>query len=110
MHDMMKMKRPDPKDSTSGGIPDLRPLLAPLIQKTATIEEVDRAARAIEILIEKDNMARKEIGRISSTIVNAGKLENYGTKHAQEYLQGWARAYGSPQKSNEPQREATDRP
>lgn len=73
----------------------MRPLLAPLIQKTATNEAVDIAAKAIEAFIEKDEVAKKELGRIASTIVNAGKLENYGTPPAQEYLRRWAKSYGS---------------
>ncbi len=93
MRDMMKMTQRDPKEPQET-IPNMRPLLAPLIQKTATNEAVDKAAKAIEAFIVKDEAAKKEIGRIASTIVNAGKLENYGTAHAQEYLQRWAKSYG----------------
>jgi hypothetical protein len=65
-----------------------------LIQKTATDAAVNEAAKAIEAFLEKDEAARKEIGRITKTIINAGKLENYGTAHAQRYLERWAKAYG----------------
>ena len=37
--------------------------------------------------------ARKEIARISKTIVNSGKLENYGTPRCQEILRKWAEKY-----------------
>ncbi len=94
MRDMMKMTQRDPKEPQVDS-PNMRPLLAPLIQKTATNEAVDIAAKAIEAFIEKDEVAKKELGRIASTIVNAGKLENYGTPPAQEYLRRWAKSYGS---------------
>ncbi|MCY3000054.1 MAG: hypothetical protein NT168_18315, partial [Planctomycetota bacterium] len=35
-----------------------------------------------------------EIGRIARTIVSSGKLENYGTARAQNYLMQWAEKYG----------------
>jgi hypothetical protein len=34
------------------------------------------------------------VGRIARTIVEGGKLENYGTSRAQEYLRKWAKEYG----------------
>jgi hypothetical protein len=97
MRDIMKMAKRDPQESSKDKdkVPNLRPLLAPLIQKTATDEAVDKAAKALEAFIEKDEAAKKEIGRITTTIINAGKLENYGTAHAQGYLQRWAKAYGN---------------
>ena len=33
-------------------------------------------------------------GRIGNTIINAGKLDNYGTAKAQGYLKKWAKEYG----------------
>jgi anti-sigma factor RsiW len=54
---------------------------------------VDEAAAAVEAWIEKDEAARKEIARISNTIVNSGKLENYGTPRCQEILRKWAEKY-----------------
>jgi hypothetical protein len=74
--------------------PKLRGLIRPLIQKDATKEAVDKAAEAIQAYIKKNEVARKEVGRISRTIVESGKLDNYGTKPAQEYLRKWAKTYG----------------
>lgn len=71
----------------------IRTYLRPLIQKDATDQQVDEAAAAVEAWIEKDEAARKEIARISNTIVNSGKLENYGTPHCQEILRKWAEKY-----------------
>jgi hypothetical protein len=93
MPDLVKMAKREPQE-TQDKAPNLRPLLAPLIQKTATDAAVNEAAKAIEAFLEKDEAARKEIGRITKTIINAGKLENYGTAHAQRYLERWAKAYG----------------
>ena len=74
--------------------PNLRPVLAPLIQKTATPEDVDRAAAAVEQAVADNPAAQRELGRIARTVVNSGKLENYGTPPAQEYLRKWAEKYG----------------
>ena len=73
---------------------NLRPLLAPVIRRDATVEQVDKAAKAVEEHVEKDKAARIEVGRIANTIINAGKLSNYGTARAHEYLEKWAKAYG----------------
>jgi hypothetical protein len=71
----------------------IRGYLRPMIQKDATDQQVDEAALAIETWIEQDEAARKEIARIAKTIVNSGKLENYGTQRCQQTLQKWAEKY-----------------
>lgn len=82
----------------------LRTYLRPMIQKDATDEQVDKSAAAIEEWIEKDEAARKEIARISKTIVNSDKLENYGTARTQMVLRRWAEKYNPPSdKSSQPQ-------
>ncbi len=73
--------------------PNLRPLIAPLIKLGATDQAVDQAAAAIEKQAAEDPATRKEVARIANTIINAGKLENYGTPHAQQYLQKWAKEF-----------------
>lgn len=92
------MKRP-------GEATNLRSLLQPVIQKTAEPEQVDRAAKAVEDYASKNEAARKEIGRIATTIVNGGKLSTYGTPRAQEYLRKWASEYGEKAKSVSSDRE-----
>ncbi|HVJ67809.1 MAG TPA: hypothetical protein VM510_07495, partial [Caulifigura sp.] len=79
---------------TTDQAPNLRPFLTPVINRNAAKEDVEKAAKAVEEHVAKDEAARKELGRIASTIVNAGKVENYGTATAQEYLKKWAREYG----------------
>lgn len=71
----------------------VRTYLRPLIQKDATDKQVDEAAAAVEAWIETDDGARKEIARISNTIVNSGKLENYGTPRCQDVLRKWVEKY-----------------
>jgi hypothetical protein len=80
--------------NAADAVPNLRPLLTPVIRRNATPEDVDKAAIAVEEFAEKNAAARKEIGRIANTIINAGKLENYGTARAQEHLKKWAKKYG----------------
>ena len=55
---------------------------------------MDKAAKAVEEYVKKNEAARKEVGRIANTIIDGGKLENYGTAKAQEYLKKWAKEYG----------------
>ena len=44
--------------------------------------------------VAKSEAARKELGRIGRTIVDSGKLKDYGTPPAQELLKKWAEKYG----------------
>ena len=93
-------RRPANRDATrrAGAAdqdPNLRPLLQPLIQKEATPEEVDKAAEAIEKYIATHEKAKQQVGRITSNIVQAGLIANYGTPRCQEYIQAWAQKYGS---------------
>lgn len=75
--------------------PNLRGLLMPVIRRDAKPEDVDQAALAVEEYVEKNAATRKEVGRIANTIIDAGKLKDYGTERAQEYLQKWAKLYGT---------------
>jgi hypothetical protein len=84
------------KTQTNREAENLRPLLAPVIRQGASPEEVEKAALAVEEYVNTNEAARREVGRIAKTIVDAGKLTNYGTQRAQEYLSKWAKAYGSP--------------
>ena len=77
--------------------PKIRELLGPVIRQNAAAEDVEKAAKAVEEHANaKGNEAfRKEVGRIANTIIDGGKLENYGTSKAQEYLKKWAKEYGA---------------
>lgn len=72
---------------------DMWALLVPVIRKDATEEEVIAAAKRLEEAAAKNEAVKREIARITSTIIDAGKLENYGTPKAQEYLKKWKEEY-----------------
>lgn len=101
-----EMKRPDPKGGPN--LDELRGLLRPVIQLKATPEDVDAAAAAVEKYVAKNEAAKKEVGRIANTIIDAGKLKDYGTPKAQEYLSKWAKEFGVPGK--EPAKDAPKDP
>lgn len=73
---------------------DFRALLGPVIKLSATPEEVEMAAAAVEAAVAKNEAARKELGIRCKRIVDAGKVSDYGTPPAQEYFKKWAEKYG----------------
>lgn len=95
---MPKVAKEQPKQD-----PNLRGLLVPVIKKDATPEEVEKAAKALEEYLTKNEATKADVGRIANTIIDAGKLTDYGTPKAQEYLKKWAKEYGTPKKE-EPKR------
>jgi hypothetical protein len=97
---MPKAPKRDPKAKEPD--PNLRALIGPVIKKDATPEEVEKAAKALEDYLAKNEATKAEVGRIANTIINAGKLTDYGTPKAQEYLKKWAKEYGTPKE--EPKR------
>lgn len=90
---MPEMMRSQPAQANS---PNLRPLLTPLIRLIASEADVEKAAKAVEEKAAEDPAVRKEVARIANTIINNGKLKDYGTAKAQEYLQKWAKEFGKP--------------
>jgi hypothetical protein len=88
MNEMMR------RQVATGEPPNMRPLLMPLIRRDASPEQVDEAARAIEARASEEPAIAKEIGRIANTIISAGKLTDYGTVRAQEYLEKWSKEFG----------------
>jgi hypothetical protein len=87
-----------------GAVPNLRPLLTPLIRRDASVEDVDRAAKVLDDKAAVDAAVKKELARIARTLVDSGKLENYGTAKAQEHLRRWAREFSKPESPQEPGR------
>ncbi len=92
------VRRPKAKPSVK---PAKGPQLAPqvegrlrrMIQKDATAEQVDKVAAEIEAALVKDEASRQRVGEIARNIIKAGKLDNYGTPKAREYLQAWAKKF-----------------
>ena len=68
-------------------------LLRKVINRQNTDQEVDAAAAAVDEYVEQHPAAARELARISNTVVNSGKLQNYGTVRAQEILRAWAEKY-----------------
>ena len=95
----MKPKPGDPRPLD----PKLAELLRSMINKEASAEEVKKAAQAVEAYVANNRANQTRIGTITNRIISAGKLENYGTKPAQEQLQAWAKKYPAEKPS-------TDRP
>lgn len=81
--------------------PDMRALLGPVIRRDAAEEDVQKAAEKVEASADADPAVLAELARISTTIVNSGKLSNYGTPKAQEYLRKWAQKYGNKSPASE---------
>ncbi|MBU6175477.1 MAG: hypothetical protein KGQ60_16840 [Planctomycetes bacterium] len=79
----------------SQGSVNLRTWLAPLIQRDATDEQIDKAANDLDQFLKSSVEAQKEIARITQTIISAGKLENYGRPLAQRHLKRWLDLYGT---------------
>jgi len=77
---------------------DARALLGPVLNKAATVAEVNAAAKKVEAEFAKKPNVATHIGGIAQRIIDSGKLENYGTKRAQFYLFKWAGLYGKPKK------------
>lgn len=82
-------------DTTRQSDPQLTSLLRAVINKQADEQQVTKAAAELEKYVEERESARKELGRIATTVVNSGKLSNYGTEAAQTTLRKWVKKYGS---------------
>jgi hypothetical protein len=95
---------PEVKEMTKsrpGADPKIPMLMRAVIQLKATPEDVEKAAAEVEKYVKENDAARKEVGRIAKTVVEGGKLENYGTTKAQEYLKKWAKEYGEVKKDGD---------
>jgi hypothetical protein len=97
-----KAKTPRRKQPAKGqNDPKLTGMLRSVINKQASEEDVKQAAKEVEEYVAKNEVARKQLGRISNTVVNSGKLSNYGTEAAQAILRRWAKQYAAPAKKKD---------
>jgi hypothetical protein len=85
------MARPMPG---RGDDPKLRELLSSVINKQATPEQVAKAAEQVEEYVKTNAAARAQLGLSTKTIVDSGKLADYGTQPAQKLIKTWAETYG----------------
>ncbi|TWU57662.1 hypothetical protein [Rubripirellula reticaptiva] len=67
-----------------------RQMMSPVIQKTATPEDVLAAAEQVEQFAAKNPWFKQRVHKATNLIVDGGKLSNYGTLSAQNYLKKWA--------------------
>jgi hypothetical protein len=84
-----------------------RALLRPVIRKTATPDEVAAAAKKVEAEAEKDAAFRERLTKAARTIVESGKLNDYGTPAAQDYLKKWSEPTESS-KPDTPEKKSVD--
>lgn len=75
----------------------LRPLLVKVIRLDATDEEVDAAAADVVTFVTEHPELKPQIAAIANRIIDAGKLENYGTPRAQKYLTDWSTEFADKQ-------------
>jgi len=92
----MVQTRPAPN---TGGV-NVRALLGPVINKMATEEMVNAAAKRAEAIFAKNKAAATHVAGIAQRIIDTGRLESYGTKRGQYYLKKWAEQFG-PKKDKE---------
>ncbi len=88
-----------PDKSRAAVIP--RELLAAVIDRKATPEQVEQAANKVEKFVQNSDDLKDALGRIAARIVQSGKLKQYGTAPAQEKIQHWAKTYGPREKTAE---------
>jgi len=93
----MVQARPAPD---TGGV-NVRALLGPVINKMATEEMVNEAAKRAEAVFAKNKVAATHVAGICQRIIDAGRLESYGTKRAQYYLKKWAEQFGAKKDKEE---------
>ncbi len=71
-----------------------RQLMAPVIQKNATPDEVAKAAAEVEAMAAKNPAFRQRVYNASRMISEGPRLGDYGTGEAQAYLKKWAKELG----------------
>lgn len=69
----------------------LRELLRPVIQKDAVEADVKAAAEAVEKEAASNEAFRRELAAACGRIIDSGRLDNYGTPVARDYIRTWAK-------------------
>jgi hypothetical protein len=70
-----------------------RQMLAPVINKNATAEDVVAAAAEVEEFAAENAWFRQRVYDASRRISESPRLKDYGTMEAQEYLKKWAKEF-----------------
>ena len=87
--------------------PQLASMLRDVINKQASDEQVRAAAAKVEAYVAQNANARRELARIVTTVVNSGKIENYGTATAQEVLRQWKAKLAQPAQGQRDEADST---
>ncbi|MBI1902180.1 MAG: hypothetical protein HYS13_13855 [Planctomycetia bacterium] len=87
-----------PAESSDKQDPNLRGLLAPVIRKDAKPEDVAAAIEKLETYLKEHPATRVQVGDIARRIIGAGKLEDYGTPPAREFLKKAAEKFVAERK------------
>ena len=104
MTDTAKRKRPAANNRGQQLPEAIGSKLRAVISKDNSPEDVDKAAKALEKALAKDEKSARQVGVITNRIIDAGVLERYGTERARDYLKKWAKEF-APKKTP-----ATDKP
>ncbi len=73
--------------------PELGTLLRKVINKQATVEQVDETAKEIEKYLQEHPEQKSGLGAACRRIVNSDRLETYGIERAQQYISDWSEKY-----------------
>lgn len=73
--------------------PMIRVLFQPFLARGAEAQEVTDAAAKIVDYAKKNPATKAQIAGICQRIVDAGRLEGYGTAKAQEFIKKWAKEF-----------------
>ena len=108
---MMRRGAVDPKQDAT-----YRSMIAPVIQKTATPEEVEAAAAKVEEFAEMHPWFKQRVHKAANLIIGGGKLKNYGAPQAQAFLEKWAKEFADSEtksdveaKVDEPEKARNDK-
>lgn len=100
--DEQRMRRARPqmaRDQPGPNRDDLyRRYMTPLIQKTASPDEVEAAAKAIEDFAANTPWFQQRVNDASKLISASPRLTDYGTAKAQEYIKKWATEFAPSDK------------
>lgn len=110
MTDTTKRKRPAANTRPGQQLPEaIVSKLRAVISKDNSPEDVDKAAKALEEALAKDETSARQVGVITNRIIDAGVLERYGTERAREYLKKWAKEFAPKTKPAESDKKPTDK-
>jgi hypothetical protein len=73
---------------------NIRPWLAPVIQRDADDVTINAAAARLEEAAGSDPALRDAVGAACRRVAESGKLENYGSATSQEWIRKWAAEWG----------------